>query len=224
MVQQRGRIRRSGAAETNEEEDRPPARDPIRKTPRSLSRTLRKLRESGYHRSQAEMAEKLLVSRRKVEDLENARPLTKELSVFDLLRYQDFLGMPTSIILAVSQIFAAARDNKPKHLQVLAGMLGKLVELIATREKRTELIEQIYTPGQRRKPEATTYEDWDNLLVVLIMAAWSGAPRRLREDFRNLERLKANREGREVAGASGGAAGAATGAPSLSTPQRKRKR
>jgi hypothetical protein len=194
MVTQGGKIRRGAPTKPDEEEDRPPARDPIRRTPRSLSRTLRKLRESGYHRSQAQMAEKLLVRRGKVEDMENPRPLEKELSVYDLLRYQDFLGMPTSVILAISQIFAAARDNRRGHLELLAGMLGRLHELINTPDKRRDLIEQIYKPGERREPERITYEDWDNLLAILIMAAWSGAPRRLREGFRNMDRLKANRE------------------------------
>jgi hypothetical protein len=156
-------------------------------TPRSVKRTLRKLREEGAKRTITEMATALRIADETLEKWEGRREeLTHALKVQDLQRYQDELGIPTGIILLISQVLAGARDGRVDHLEVLAGMMRALAARIATRKRRRQAVDDVQ---QGRGPDATTFRDWDNHLVILIGAVWGAVPSQLRETFRNPARI-----------------------------------
>lgn len=149
--------------------DVPPDFDIRRETPRSLSQTLRMIRTKGNKSPIEKMAKRLNVGESILRRWERPPELEVEISLRNIQRYQDLIGVPSSIIQSISQILAAARDNRPELLEVLAIMLGKLAQRIGTARDRTAAIDLVLGTGKkRRRPEDTLYSDWDNLLDLLI--------------------------------------------------------
>lgn len=161
-----------------------------RKTPRSLKRTLVMLRESGAKRTVQEMADWLRVGKTKMNNLEGTRKaeeMSYEMTILDLQRYQDVYGIPTGITMLISQILAAARDNRPKHLEVIAGMARALVERIDSSDKRKAAIAELR--GDPEFDPAESYAPWDNYIFVLVGAVWGAVPRKVRTSMLNPERM-----------------------------------
>jgi transcriptional regulator with XRE-family HTH domain len=163
-----------------ETRQRVPAGSHLRGTPRALSQTLRQLREGGEGRTFEEMAEALAMSVGKLRKLERSGP-DYQITYKSLQRYQDFLGIPVSVIVLIFQIVAAARDKNSKKLEVLSTMLERLAGQIATDAKRNAAIDQITRTGTTQK-----YRDWDRLLNTLFAVTIN----RLRLDpYKNAARL-----------------------------------
>lgn len=167
--------------------DYAPPGKPGRGTPRSLSRTLRQLRVFGRRQTLASMAQNLEVAVGTLRKYEKPNE-TYTIRVKDVQRYQDHLGFPVGVIIAISQIMAAARDQEIEHLEVLSGMLGALVARIDTPPKREECIRKITRSAGL--PQRERFSDWDTLLASLVGDAEASVSLELREKFMNPERLR----------------------------------
>ena len=179
--------------------DRPPKRDLRRMTPRSLKRTLLMLRKSGAVREGKEMADRLCTTEGTLNSWEGRSEgeLIYELKLVDLQRYQDTLGIPTGIILLISQILAASRDGNWQHLAVMAGMMQALAARIDTPRKRKQSIadaQGVYESGEgkgnQKTADDTTFEDWDNFLVTPIGVVWGAVSADLRRSLLNPARMR----------------------------------
>ena len=171
-------------------------------TPRSLKRALRKVRMDGGSRTIAGMAKDLRIARETLEKWEGQREeLTHALKVQDLQRYQDVLGIPSGIMLLISQILAAARDGRTDHLEVMAAMMNVLWRRIATVKKRRGAVADVQ---EGKEPHATTFRQWDNYLGVLIGSVVGAVPNALRKSFENPERAAVydDRHDKKVKGAA----------------------
>lgn len=166
----------------------------IRKTPPSLCRTLHMLRTVGRQRTQEDIAEALGWSAANLGRIERADEHTFSMEVQHLERFQAFYGIPFSVICAVSQILEAARDRKPKRLEVLGLMLGKLSERLTSDVLRDDLTSLVYSGRQELEPENLKLEDWDNLLGLLIMQVWGAAPYADLEAWKDPHRLELLRQ------------------------------
>jgi hypothetical protein len=167
--------------------DVPPPQRRKRGTPRSLSQTLRNFRVAGTHRPPQDLAACLHVGESTLRKWERP-PQEYSIKFRALQKYQDHYGVPVGIIVAISQILAAARDNRDDHLQVYAAMLKFLLRRIDTPRRRKDAIARVLQ--NRRGPRQTTYSDWDNLLTILVIGAWGCVDGRLLESYKNEARLK----------------------------------
>jgi len=182
-----------------------------RGTPRSLSRTLRHMRTIGVPRTQRQMAARLRVTYANLRNFEKPNRVDFSIRFQNLQRYQDLLGLPVTIIVAISQILADARDDEQRRLAAMGKMLRAVSLRISTPAKRRGLIREVLQPHTGGDPAKTTYDDWDNLLGSLIFTAWSAVDINLRNSFVNVDRLDAHDERRR-------------GRPRRAKPARKRRR
>lgn len=172
--------------------DRPPPYELVRGTPRSLSRTIRKLRDVGVARTRVEMARSIGMSEEYLKKWETPRDVLSKISFHDMQRLQDFLGLPVGIIVLISQIVAAARDNRADHLKVIAEMMRALLRRIDTAEDRAKAITTILQ--KTAAPHETTFADWDRLIVPLIEDAYGSVTKEDRAAYVNQVRSQRFRE------------------------------
>ena len=103
--------------------DIPPDFDIRRETPRSLSQTLRVIRLKGANHALEEMAARLQIKSSTLRRWERPYTIETEISLRDLQRFQDLLGIPNSLIHAISQIFAT---DAPRCLKYSPSCLASL--------------------------------------------------------------------------------------------------
>lgn len=139
---------------------RPPAAHVLeRKTPRSLVRTLVALRAHPPYCTPTDMAARLGQGIQTFKQWEDPT-LDLQLKVQVLQRYQDELGIPMGIILIISQILSAARDDRREQLQVLAKMFRSLLKHVDTEQTQDKTMTIVNS--------RTSYGGWDRLLSHLI--------------------------------------------------------
>lgn len=163
-----------------------------RKTPRSLGHTLRALRTTGKKQSRDEWAKSIHVHPNTLKKWERPDDVNFELSIQDVQRYQDLLGIPVGIIVCISHVLSAARDNQPKQLEALRHMLGALYAKLESPERRIDAIKRI-------SQNPTDLRRWDTLLSSLILRVYADddISTDLLEAWRNPNRL-ANHERRRA--------------------------
>lgn len=188
------------AVPAEETTDQAPPQNIARMTPRTVKRTLYMIRVAGAERSPEYMRDLLAVSEERFKEFEGIAVTKKpelgiEIAISDLLRYQDAYGIPTGIILLMSQILAAARDDRPDHLEVIAKMAEALAGRINDPPKRQQAIEDVRGDlAKTDKVPQLAYEFWDNYLFTLLGSVMASVPRAVRLSMTNSDRLILQRQ------------------------------